>query len=430
MTAVLCAVLAAAPCAARLVVFRSPGGAPVDRRGVSEACARAEAAGAARCTDPLETGAIASVLDDHSWSNDRIAIAVGAGWTVGDAPSMRDNDGIFHTPLESDARDAVLTTSYGWPAARRTLYSLEAGRHQHGRVPFHLEFLRQSRRGRARANEGGGGDDPPVTVYFVGDPVDPTTDDLRGRVTVLEPDPENARHSRSSCSAWRGNHIASLIAGTRYGVAPRASLVSVPVSSGCRSIVRSDDYLRALQTTLDARRRAARGAPAVALIVPYASTRRRDSTAIDAIGDIVAALARENVTIVAPAGDDGVDACDFVPQALPEVLVVGAVEVFRDRQRGRLAAVPWKPTNFGQCVDAWAPGVRIEAAFNHDRPAVFSGTSEAAALGAGVAASVAERMPSATPVGIRTAIAEAADAARLLVAPHPRPSTDRVLQDP
>jgi subtilisin family serine protease len=104
------------------------------------------------------------------------------------------------------------------------------------------------------------------------------------------------------------------------------------------------------------------------------------SAALDAAVDY--ALDR-NVTVIAAAGNDGVDVPNY-PAASPGVVSVGATDV-----EGRLAHF----SNWGDTVDLVAPGMDITSTARGGGYAIGDGTSYAAPLVAGVAALVRSVQP-------------------------------------
>jgi hypothetical protein len=102
------------------------------------------------------------------------------------------------------------------------------------------------------------------------------------------------------------------------------------------------------------------------------------------------------------AGNDHVDACKQSPAhmgTLAGVITVGAT--------GRKDA-PASFSNFGSCVDVWAPGVRVTSDFLNGSLAVGSGTSASAPHVAGVAALYLAGNAGASPSGVESAIKNAA----------------------
>jgi subtilisin family serine protease len=73
-----------------------------------------------------------------------------------------------------------------------------------------------------------------------------------------------------------------------------------------------------------------------------------------------------------------------VPAGLPDVITVAAADVMSDATK----AFPWSWSNYGKCVDIWAPGVEIESASPEcfECTAIYSGTSQATPLVSGLAA--------------------------------------------
>lgn len=61
-------------------------------------------------------------------------------------------------------------------------------------------------------------------------------------------------------------------------------------------------------------------------------------------------LAERNIIVIAAAGKSGADACMFHPASAKNAITVGALEL---KNAGDMA---WTKTNFGACVDIFAPG--------------------------------------------------------------------------
>lgn len=192
-----------------------------------------------------------------------------------------------------------------------------------------------------------------------------------------------------------GTHVAGTIAGTRWGVAKRATIHSLRVfndygESTLSGVVQSMDWVRA-----NAR------FPAVvnmSLGIPARSM---------ALDTAVEQLTAANITVVVAAGNDGMDACLASPAAAPSAITVGATDA-NDFRAGF--------SNFGPCVDILAPGVTITSAgiANDNDAVIMTGTSMAAPHVAGAAALELSIHPWTSPANVRQLLVATATANGIL----------------
>ena len=184
-----------------------------------------------------------------------------------------------------------------------------------------------------------------------------------------------------------GTHVAGTIGGGTYGVAKGVSLVGVRVldcngSGSTSGVIAGVDYVAA-----DA------SGPAVANM----SLGGGASTSLDAA---VRRGIASGVTFVVAAGNENQNACNASPARTAEALTVGATD-----SADRRASF----SNYGSCVDLFAPGVSIRSAWATSNTATvsISGTSMAAPHVAGAAALVLAGSPGASPAAVSSALLDA-----------------------
>jgi subtilisin family serine protease len=119
------------------------------------------------------------------------------------------------------------------------------------------------------------------------------------------------------------------------------------------------------------------------------------------------------------------DSCDYIPSGLPGVITVAAVDVSHDATR----VYPWSWSNYGTCVDIWAPGVNIEAASPdcYECTATFSGASQATPLVTGLIAQYLALNPTADAADVKRELSEHAVATVLEVVGHPYDTTTHLV---
>jgi hypothetical protein len=117
----------------------------------------------------------------------------------------------------------------------------------------------------------------------------------------------------------------------------------------------------------------------------------------DTLDAAVANSIAHGVNYVVAAGNDDDEACSYSPGRVPEVITVGAVG--RTDSRAQFS-------NYGQCVDLWAPGEDIVSDFGtgDNDISTLSGTSMASPHVAGVVAQYLQVHPDATPAQVQAAI--------------------------
>jgi len=190
-----------------------------------------------------------------------------------------------------------------------------------------------------------------------------------------------------------GTHVAGTVGGATYGVAKQVTLVPVRVL-GCTGSGAISGVIAGLDWVTKSTMR-----PAVANMSLGGA---RSSLLNTAVAHAVAA----GVTMVVAAGNDGADACLKSPASEPTAITVGAINSNDERASF---------SNFGKCVDVFAPGVGITSAWITSATATntISGTSMATPHVTGVAALVASTSPTSSPVAIANFIVANASANKI-----------------
>ncbi|HEX7308202.1 S8 family serine peptidase [Lentzea sp.] len=191
-------------------------------------------------------------------------------------------------------------------------------------------------------------------------------------------------NNNTDCNG-HGTHVAGTIGGSTHGVAKSVRLVAVKVlncfgSGSTSSVIGGVDWV-----TQHAVR------PAVANM----SLGGGASATLDAAVETSIA---SGVTYAVAAGNSNTDACATSPARTPNAITVGATD------RDDVRPTDWSSggSNFGSCVDIFAPGDDITSLSNASDTGtrVLSGTSMAAPHAAGVAALYLGRHPNASTTGV------------------------------
>jgi serine protease len=230
-----------------------------------------------------------------------------------------------------------------------------------------------------------------VYTYIIDTGVRPTHNDFGGRVTSGYTSINDGRGS-NDCNG-HGTHVAGTVAGATWGVAKAARIVPVRVlncqGSGTNSgVIAGMDWVAANHTK-----------PAVANM----SLGGGASTATD---NAVTNMRNAGVTVVVAAGNENQDACNVSPARSPNAITVGSTTSNDSRSNF---------SNWGSCVDIFAPGSSITAPWHTSNSATntISGTSMAAPHVAGIAALYLADNPTASPAQVENAIENNATEGRL-----------------
>jgi subtilisin family serine protease len=181
-----------------------------------------------------------------------------------------------------------------------------------------------------------------------------------------------------------GTHVAGLIGGKTVGVAKQVNIVSVKVSPKDFTFV-GGAVLYGVQYVLLQKLRN--------LTKPMVVNMSFNAGRYLPLDYMVEALLSAGVTVVNSSGNNGVNACHLSPTGVSGVITVGASD--------ELDVVPWW-SNFGSCVDIYAPGAKIYSSWkrNDTHYAMADGTSQAAPMVAGAAALYLQMQPTLTPAQV------------------------------
>ncbi len=190
-----------------------------------------------------------------------------------------------------------------------------------------------------------------------------------------------------------GTHVAGTIGSSTYGVAKAVRLYSVrvfecSVFTSIANIIAGIDWI-------------ANNAQMPAVV--NMSFGGGHNTALN---QAVISLVNMGITVVNSAGNSAQDACQFSPGQVASVITVGASNIV-DKRAGF--------SNWGNCLDVFAPGVNITSAWHTNDTAINSidGTSMAAPHVTGAVALYLDEDPLASPAEVSSEVIAAASVGKL-----------------
>jgi len=228
-----------------------------------------------------------------------------------------------------------------------------------------------------------------VHAYVIDTGIFPSHTQFGGRAAVGA-DFVGDGHSGIDCNG-HGTHVAGTIGSATYGVAKGVLLVGVRVLDCTGSGWNSDVIAGIDWVTAHAAK------PAVA------------NMSLGGAADIATDVAlnrsiESGVTYAVAAGNSTDDACDYSPARTLSAITVAATGNYESGNPVSDAKASF--SNYGACVDIFAPGVAIKSTWIGSTTATntISGTSMASPHVAGAAALYLSMFPSSNPMAVRNAL--------------------------
>jgi subtilisin family serine protease len=229
-----------------------------------------------------------------------------------------------------------------------------------------------------------------VHAYVIDTGIRSSHADFGGRVSSIYFD---AFGGNGNDGNGHGTHVAGTVGGAAYGIAKNVTLYAVRVldnngSGSTSGVIAGVDWVAARK----------QANPSHAMVANM-SLGGGASTALD---DAVRSAVASGVTFVVAAGNGDFigrqqPACNYSPARVREALTVGATT-------STDAKTSW--SNYGECVDIFAPGASITSAWHTSNTATntISGTSMAAPHVAGAAALYLSGNSTASPGDVFSAL--------------------------
>ncbi len=221
-----------------------------------------------------------------------------------------------------------------------------------------------------------------VKVYVIDTGIYASHSEFNGRVevghnVVLD------NNGTNDCNG-HGTHVAGTIGGSNYGVARAVTLVPVRVLN-CNGTGTWADVILGINWVIAQHTG----------VMPAVANMSLGGGFSQSVTAAVALLVADGVTVVVAAGNSNQDACRFSPASAPDALTVGATTSIDTRA---------KYSNFGTCLDIFAPGSSIKSSWIGSTSALrtISGTSMASPHVAGVVALQLGITPAWQPAAIYT----------------------------
>ena len=205
-----------------------------------------------------------------------------------------------------------------------------------------------------------------VEVYIIDSGIETTHDSLKHNSIMLNDFTEDNDLIDYN---GHGTHVAGIIGGLKYGVANKVKMFGLKVfdSSGSGNTL---NIIKAMyivfKKCLNKNKKCIIN---MSLGGPYQQI----------YNDIINDLMLSNIIVVVAAGNSNTDACNFTPAAAYLAVTVGSTNRYDERSYF---------SNWGNCVNIYAPGSDIISSYIYNSERILSGTSMASPIVTGVIAHI------------------------------------------
>jgi aqualysin 1 len=223
-----------------------------------------------------------------------------------------------------------------------------------------------------------------VRAYVIDSGIDYNHPQFEGRAFNSK---DYVNDGETDCNS-HGTHVAGTIGSRTYGIAKQVGLYSVrvfPCSGGASytTIIAAVDHVTAEKISNSG--------------IPMVANMSLGGGVSSSLNNAVTNSINKGVVYAVSAGNSNANACNYSPASTPAALTVGSTTSSDARSSF---------SNYGTCVDLFAPGSSILSTVPGGGTGTKSGTSMSAPHVAGVAALVLQANPTASAAQINQAIVD------------------------